>query len=717
MVAQPAPKWQRIATLRKPLLLRGTAIAPSGEMEQPRQTQRSRWRKAAWPLGILAAVLAGLGLAEWAGWPFLRGPLERQLQQRLQREVRVGEDFSLRLLGSIRLATDRLRIGPPQDAQAHPGLDGPLMDAAGVRLEVPYATVRRLMDESTRHDPMHIRVLRFERGELLLKRLADGRANWTFGPPKPEAQASQFSLPRFDELVLASGRVVWNDAVTRSAMDAAVRTAEGEQAGSAPGALVIEGRGRHEDRPLEFRATSSGVLPLVARDESVRVPVTIDIRAPDVRLTFEGTGTDLIGLHALDGQAMVKGVSLSRVGDAVGATLPTTSPFELHGRLGKAGEQWTLRDASLAVGDSRLGGDFRFDRSQRVPLLAGNLTGTRLVLADLLPAFGAAREAPANPRLPAGRVLPQREFDVPSLRAMNADVKVRLQRVELGSLFARPLAPLQGDLRLQGGVLRLSNLLARAAGGEVQGGIGLDGMQSPPRWDADLRWAGIELDQWLSPRNPKAASEGKPGYLGGRLGGHAKLQSRGDSTARMIGSLNGSIQAWIRNGSISHLVVEGAGIDIAEALGILVSGDERLPMHCAALKLQAGDGILVPEVGLVDTGDSTLFVTGTVSLVDERMDLKLITKPKDMSPVTLRSPVTVQGTFAAPKVGVDAKQLASKVGLAAVLAAIHPLASLVALFDPGDKQGSGGCERTLRQLRDADGPPGARQARTPRQPS
>ncbi len=698
---------------------RGTAIAACPAMAHTRPTQRSRWRKAAWPLGLLAAVLAGTGLAEWAGWPFLREPLERQMQQQLQRDVRIGEDFSLRLFGSIRLATDRLRIGPPRGPQSHPAFDAPLLDAHGVRLEVPYATVRRLMDEATLHEPMHIHRLRLDRGQLSLKRLADGRSNWTFGPAKPQGEASQFSLPRFDELVLANGQIAWDDAVTRSTLDASVRTAEGGQAGGGRAALVVEGRGRYQDRRFELRATSSGVMPLMARDASTSVPVSIDIRSADSRFTFEGSGTDLLGLRSLDGQAMVKGVSLSHVGDAVGVTLPTTSPFELRGRLAKSGEQWMLRDSSLEVGGSRLGGSFTFDLTQRVPLLSGELTGTRLVLADLLPAFGAAGQAGVNPKPPAGHVLPRREFDVPSLRAMNANVKVRLRRAELGSLFAQPFSPLQGDLRLQGGVLTLSNVLARTAAGQVQGGFGLDGTQSPPRWKAELRWTGIDLDQWLAPRDQKAAGPGTagPGYISGRLAGDARLQSRGSSTAAMIGSLEGSIQAWVRNGSISHLLIEGAGIDIAEALGILMTRDERLPMHCAVVQLRAGDGILVPEVGLIDTADSTLFVTGSVSLAGERLDLTLITKPKDVSPVTLRSPVKVQGTFAQPKLGLDAKQLATKVGLAAVLAAVHPLGALVALFDPGEKDKQDqrpGCERTLQQLREAGGGPRTNEARAPR---
>jgi hypothetical protein len=74
----------------------------------------------------------------------------------------------------------------------------------------------------------------------------------------------------------------------------------------------------------------------------------------------------------------------------------------------------------------------------------------------------------------------------------------------------------------------------------------------------------------------------------------------------------------------------------------------------------------------------------------------------------------VEGTFSDPRIRLDSRQLATKVGLAAVLASIHPLASLVALFDPGDKEEAGGCRQTLEKLRDADGPRGARDARAPR---
>jgi uncharacterized protein involved in outer membrane biogenesis len=378
-----------------------------------------------------------------------------------------------------------------------------------------------------------------------------------------------------------------------------------------------------------------------------------------------------------------------------------------------------LSDADLAVGSSRLSGAFKFDRSPKVPMLSGELRGSRLVLADLLPAFGAPRKGTGNPKPPPGHVVPQREFDIPSLHRMNAKVSLRLQRAELGNLFRQPLSPLQGDLSLQDGVLKINNLLARAAGGELKGSAGLDARnQAAPSWNADVRWAGIDLDQFLRPRNntsqvPKASGE-NPGYVTGKIGGHAQLHAKGKSTAQMIGSTDGTVQAWVRDGTVSHLAVEAAGLDVAQALGVMVIGDNPLPMQCAVVKANAKNGRVQPELAIVDTKDSTLFASGWVSLDDESMDLVLTTKPKDVSPLTLRAPVHLQGTFAHPKVSIEKKPLERKLLAAAALALVNPLAALIPLVDMGDKEAAGGCQRTLQRLHDADGPAGVRDAKAPK---
>lgn len=670
---------------------------------------RKRLRIAAWPLGILAALAVGIVLCELIGWPFLKNSLQNNLAQRLQRPVEFGDEFRLKLFGSIRLDASALRIGPPADLAADSPLGDDLVNARNAHLEIPYSTVWQIIRKQDRQRPPRITSLRFNELDAALKRTADGRANWVFTTSVPEEAKQPAPLPIVDELVVERGRLVFDDAILKIALDAKVSTHEGARAGemNKQRGLLVEGRGEREEQPFDFRVTSSGVLPLAARDASSVVPITIRLNSGESKFGFDGTGADLFSLQAIDGEATLAGQSLAKVGDALGLTLPTTEAFTLKGRLRKSGQVWSLKQAGLAVGDSRLGGEFTVDRRPAVPLLTGQLTGSRLVLADLLPAFGAARPGTGNPKPPPGQVVPEKEFDIPALHAMNADVKVRLQRAELGQLFRQPLAPLEGDLSLDAGVLTLTNVLARAAGGEVKGQLGLDGTQENPLWTVDLRWAGIELDQWLRPRNAMSQSDKpsgeKPGYISGKLGGHAQFEARGKSTQRMIGSTDGMVQAWVRDGTISHLVIEAVGIDIAQGLGLLLVGDDALPMHCAVVKADAKNGTFTPEVALVDTRDSTVFIEGSVSLADERYALKMTSKPKDISPASLRTPVRMEGSFAKPELTLEKKPIAGRVLAAVALAAIHPLAALIPFFDAGDKDAVDGCRNVLQRLRDADG--------------
>src|SRR5438105_3054306 len=162
---------------------------------------------------VVASLDTAVGVAAWRGWAYLKGPLQSQLSQRLQREVRFGDRFSLKLLRSLRLSTDALHVGPPQGPQADPALGGDLVDANDAWVQLPYATVFRLMKPDS-DEPPRIASLRFGRVEAALKRLADGRANWSLGPPK-QSDPSRPSpeLPVVDELVVSNGHFMLHDEV------------------------------------------------------------------------------------------------------------------------------------------------------------------------------------------------------------------------------------------------------------------------------------------------------------------------------------------------------------------------------------------------------------------------------------------------------------------------------------------------------------------------
>ena len=367
---------------------------------------------------------------------------------------------------------------------------------------------------------------------------------------------------------------------------------------------------------------------------------------------------------------------------------------------------------TLQLGASRLNGTFSFDRRPPVPLLKGELSGSNLALADLAPAFGApAPGAPENPALPAGSVIPQREFDVPSLRAMDAQVALRLQQASLGALFAQPLQPLNADLTLKSGVLTIGNVLARTAGGSLGGSVKLDGNGKTLLWDTRLNWSGIKLEYWLNmPKDPKStppvdpkatakAGETKRSYVSGELEGKADLKGQGNSTAQLLGSLDGHATTWVKGGRVSRLIVEAISLHLPEAIGLWLTGDEQQPMQCAAARVLARNGQLIPEVAIVDTPSSTILASGSVSLAKEELDLTLVSHPKTMSPLSLRTPIDVQGKFADPDISLHPNPLGPKVLGAVALGAIAaPLAALVPLIDVDKQDEQGGCGRALQIL-------------------
>ena len=160
----------------------------------------------------------------------------------------------------------------------------------------------------------------------------------------------------------------------------------------------------------------------------------------------------------------------------------------------------------------------------------------------------------------------------------------------------------------------------------------------------------------------------------------------------------------LKNGKVSHLVVELAGLDLAESLGLLLTGDKTLTVQCGVADLIADAGVFRPRVMVLDTVDSAIWIDGSLSLATEALDLRAVVTPKDFSPLTLRTPLLVRGTFASPVVSIEKGPLARKLGVAILLALANPLAALLPLIDRGEadapKAGAVGCAG-IKQRSDA----------------
>lgn len=649
---------------------------------------KRRWFLWALPMLLLAAIVAG----EASGWFFLRAPAQAILSSQMGREVRITAPLRLHFRNTIRLEVGALWISaPPEFSIPH------LIDAQKLKLSLRYGDLLALRRTT---EPLRLAALSADYIDVRLIRLEDGRASWQFaGEPTTRPP------PVVDRMGLQRGEIVLRDPTLAADLDA--RVGIGESA-AAP-AAVAEISGQLRARPLKATITLPEGLPRTLPGETSK-PIAAEGKADYGGLHLDFSGT--IGVDDFRGTVAVKGPSLSVLGRLFDTTLPTTGPFRLQGQVVKDSPVWQVKVSQARVGKSDLAGDFTYDTRAQPPRLDGQLTGRNFVLADLAPAFGTRDEDGAVVRPAGGRTLPDRRLDLPSLTRLNSDIVVKLDQVDLGSAFRQPIAPLHGRLTLDGGRLTLSDLDARTAQGNLSGTLAIDAGPTRPEWRADLGLNGVRLDNWLkaaksAPDDIRRQTTDKPPppWFTGSLNGRARLVGHGHSTAQLLASLDGRTTLFVRDGSLSHLALEALGLDIAQGLGLLLRGDDRQPVECAVVDLDAKNGQMTPRVALIATPVTVLLIDGKIDLAREQLDLRLTAKPQNVSPLTLRTPLRVSGAFANPKVGIEGTPIAARAAGALGLALLNPLAAILPFVDLGDRDTTSCSAALARPIPGADMPP------------
>ena len=673
---------------------------------------------------LVATLLVAVGVCEAVGWPFLAAPVQGWMSKALDRRVVFAADpgvaagVRIGLLGSVRVRAAVIEIGAPVWSTAPH-----MLLARDASFELGYLDLWR----AWLGEPLHVKALEAAELDSTLERLADGRASWQFGPKaKTDESEKPAALPTFGELRVGDGHLTFDDAILPAVINArfalndgsgpaAAASADSEPASGAPsasgkpgivvraggaasssaaaervtlapgeGGLHLNATGHYRKLPVRIDLRSAGVLGFLAEGDEARAqPLRIVATIGRADLSFLGSTTDPLRFAGLKGSFKISGPSLAAVGDPLGITLPTTPAFKTHGTIVKDGTIWKAVFDDARIGSSQLNGAFTYDRRRAVPLLAGRVGGSRLVLADLGPAVGtpdprSAAKTEAAPTRP-GRVIPDKPFDLPSLRAMDANVLIDIGLFDPGTDVIEPLSPARAHLVLADGVLTITDIEGSTAQGKLLGYLQLDGRGTRALWTADMRLAGVELAHWLRLKRSGDA----PPYLSGKLDALVKVEGAGRSTAEILGSLDGDNRLHMRGATVSHVAVEAAGIDFARALGVMVKGDDALPVLCNVADLYVVKGVARPRVFILDTRDSTIWIDGTVSLRDEGLDLRAVVSPKDFSPLSLRTPIHVRGTLGKPVVSLELGELAGKAGAAGLLALLNPLAAIIPFIDPG----------------------------------
>ncbi len=632
-------------------------------------------------LAMLAgAVVLALLVCELAGWRFLRGPAARAISDAVGTEVVIEAPFRAHLLWNPGVQAGRLTVAAAND------VDVPhLLDANEVEVRWGWLDVWRWQQGG----PLALRMLGAKHLDARLVRPDASHASWLIGP-QGEAESPQTATRpafRIDALRVADGVVKVDDALNDLTLAAKLSLGEGA-ADDAERGLRVNADGRWRDQPVKIDLIADSVMLLLGTsDNAAAQPVALKIDAAlgSTHARFDGTVASLLGARALKGEAQASGPSLHMVGESFGVSMPHTPDFDLKGRVTHENGVWQTTFDAARFGDSTLAGTLRFDSTATPPRLDGKVSGKRLTLTDFGPVIGTDTPPEAS-----DRVLPDRPLDLPTLQGLDADVQLAIDTFDFGTPTLKPMHELRGEIIVDKGVLKVRSLNAQAVGGRFTGDIEIDSAAQPARWHAALRVAGFDVGQWLRVGDGEAGSSN--GYLDGELHAAIQVTGYGRSTQDVLGSLEGQADARLRDGSVSHLVMEAIGLDLAQALGVAISGDETLALRCARLQSPIDKGVFDPLTAVLDNRDSTIRVRGRISLADETLALRVEAKPKDVSLLSLRSPVLVGGTLSKPEIGVEGSALAPQLLAAAALAIVAPVAAWVPLIDLGEDGQSDPCK-------------------------
>jgi len=501
---------------------------------------------------------------------------------------------------------------------------------------------------------------------LALELNKDGAPNWVFGRAGKRRQ-----FPDISSLSIDNGTITYRDPTNNTNLSFVINTSATAKGG--PDTMVeVKGKGRFRGMDTKLYASGGALLALRRADRPY--PIKAVLTLGRTRASINGTLLDPLHLKKEKVNFILEGVDLAQLYQITGVPFPPTPAYKLTGSLTHSGNIWTFNHFEGKVGKSDLAGDLSVDLNKIPQLITADLESRSLEMEDLSGFIGV--DLVHGPR---NKVLPTMPFSLEKIRAADADVRFKGEKIITKRL---PIEKMDTHLIIKDGTLKLAPLNFKTVGGHLITEITMDGRGSHIVTHADITAKGLHLDQ-LFPTSKMTGSNS------GILGGRAKLDAKGDSISQMMGTANGEAALIMDGGTISELTLRKSNVDIANSFLVLVRGDKNVPIRCMVANFKAVEGDFKVQDLVLDTPKVNITGDGNVNFADESLHLRLVSQSKSFSLVSLRGPILVTGTLINPKAKPDTTKVATR-GAAAVGLAVATVgvAGLIPLLDFGNAKDS-----------------------------
>jgi uncharacterized protein involved in outer membrane biogenesis len=488
--------------------------------------------------------------------------------------------------------------------------------------------------------------------KVILEKTAQGAVNWDFrasdAMTEPVVPDKRTEFPVIKKLTIKRGRLLFDDQLNKTQVD--LNSIEAEAAGFLDAPVKLKAEGSYQKLPLAISFDGGSYENL--RSATEPYPVQLDLVVGKLKAKIDGNMTEPLEMKGEDVTLDIQGDDMANLFPIIRLVFPKTPPYRLKGHLKHEGKVWSFSNFSGKVGDSDLSGDIRVDTAPKRPMMKANLISNLLDFEDLAGFIGGTPKTGTNETASeqkkqtaakqkkevaadkkSDRIFPDQPYDLERLNSMDADVRLRAKRILAPKL---PIDNLNATLKLNAGVLSFTPATFGVANGRMEIYSTFDGSNRPSKVQIDARMRQLDLKRFLG---PTSFAQKTLGPIGGRI----VLTGTGESFRDLMGTATGNTFLVMGSGVISGMLVELAGLDVAESVGFLVRGDKSIPVRCGLVDLQAKDGQMGVKTMVFDTEDSVVYGEGSIDLRDEKLDIVVLPVPKDFSPLSLRSYLRAQG--------------------------------------------------------------------------
>jgi len=448
------------------------------------------------------------------------------------------------------------------------------------------------------------------------------------------------SLRRIIRSADVTGQLVdvrWRLTLPESGEIVEIRLDRVELSGPSAQPIVLTASGLFDQEPiglrLELRLPEEPGSPA-----DTTLPFGLEIDIAGAKLELEGEFLLPLARHEIDMDMIVTGESLATLSSLLDKELPAIGPYRLEGQLFLGNGEYRLQDFDLALGESGLQGEIRYQRVNDRPTFTAELTSSLIRTIDILPprteTDSSDEESPEPPQ--------KTKLTLSHLNGFDAAIDLHVQVIET---VEGNLENLTLDVDLESGRFDLLTTRPQPEGGDA-------------KLDAKIRpWGeGVEAEvvaHWNRQPYGLFADLLGPGTAKGSWSLGLDLQSRGSTLPELLSNLNGYIGITDYPVDFDATIFDLWGGGLLQSLLPMFRLGSESRVNCNVGWFQVEEGVMKPDTLIVDSSRSRVFGKGTIDLPADQIKLRLKPRPKHRNLINLATPVDIRGSLADPNVRIS----------------------------------------------------------------